>query len=133
MSIMSALGLGVGILLALMIGLNLWIRLRSKAMEGKPLPDVPGPIGNKLARAKHALVYFMSPGCAACRPLTPQVQKLSRQNPNSVFVVDVSSHLDVARALHVLATPSTLEVEQGRVVKVHVGVLPSDVLARFAR
>ncbi len=132
MSIMSALGLGVGILLALMIGLNVWIRLRSKAMEGKPLPDVPGPIGKKLARAKHALVYFMSPGCAACRPLTPQVQKLSRKN-SDVFVVDVSSHLDVARALHVLATPSTLEVEQGRIVKVHVGVLPPDVLARFAR
>lgn len=132
MSITSALGLGIGILLALFVGFNLWVRARSKAMEGKPLPEVPGPIGDKLARAKHALVYFMSPGCAACRPLTPRVQKLSQKN-SDVFVVDVSNHLDVARALHVLATPSTLEVEQGRIVKVHVGVLPPDVLERFAQ
>lgn len=132
MSISTVLVLGIGVLFALFFGLNLWIRVRSKAMEGKPLPDVPGSIGKKLARAQHALVYFMSPGCAACRPLTPQVQKLSRKNEN-VFVVDVTHDLDVARALHVLATPSTIEVDHGRIVKVHVGALPSDVLARFAR
>ncbi len=131
MSIANVLGVGVAVLVALFVGLNLWIRLRSKAMEGKPLPDVPGPIGKKLTRAKHALVYFMSPGCAACRPLTPQVQKLSKSNSN-VFVVDVTHHLDVARALHVMATPSTVEIEQGRIVKVHVGSLPAEVLGRFA-
>lgn len=132
MSIETVLGIGVGIVLALFVGLNLWVRLRIKAMEGKPLPDVPGSIGKKLARAPHALLYFMSPGCAACRPLTPQVEKLSRHNAN-VFVVDVTNHLDVARALHVLATPSTVEVDHGRIVSVHVGALPPDLLARFAR
>ena len=131
MSITSVVGVAVAILLVLFFGLNLWIRLRSKAMEGKPLPDVPGSIGRKLAHANRALVYFMSPGCAACRPLTPKVKELSRKNSN-VFVVDVTHQLEVARALHVMATPSTVEVDHGHIVKVHVGALPPDVLARFA-
>ncbi len=132
MSIGNVMGLSVGIFVALFVALNVWVRLRVKAMEGKPLPDVPGAIGQQLARSKHALLYFMSPGCAACRTLTPKVEKLSRRN-SEVFVVDVTRHLDVARALHVLATPSTVEVDNGRIVSVHVGALPADVLARFAR
>lgn len=120
-----------GLFLALVVGLQLLVRIRARALQGKPLPPVPGAIGKRLASADRGLVYFMSPQCGACRRWTPKLTELSRQGRN-VFVIDVTQNLEVARALGVMATPSTIEVEQGRVVGYHVGGVPSDVLARFA-
>lgn len=121
---------GAGVFVALVVGLQVWVRLRARAFEGKPLPQVPGPIGEKLASLQHALVYFMSPQCGACRRFTPELSARSRRRPD-VFVIDVTQHLDVARALGVMATPSAIEVQAGRVVGFHVGAVPSDLLARF--
>lgn len=120
----------VGGFFALMIGMNLLIRWRAKALEGKPLPEVPGSVGKALARAEQAMVYFFSPGCAACRAITPRMKALSESN-DSVFVVDITQQLDVARALQILATPSTVEVRAGRVVAVHVGPVPDAVMERY--
>jgi hypothetical protein len=46
--------------------------------------------------------------------------------------VDVSQNFEVARALKVMATPSPVELQAGRVAGVHVGAIPEDALARFA-
>lgn len=115
----------------MMVGMNLLVRWKAKALEGQPLPDVPGPMGTSLSNAGRALVYFFSPHCGACRAITPRMRELSKTNEH-VFVVDVTQHLDVARALRVLATPSTIEIADGKVVGVHVGMLPRDVEERFA-
>ena len=48
--------------MVLLVGLNAVVVLRMRALKGKPLPDVPGPIGQRLIRAKRALAYFFSPG-----------------------------------------------------------------------
>lgn len=49
----------------------------------------------------------------------------------SVFAIDVTQDLELARAMRIMATPSTVEVAQGRVIDVHVGMLPSGLLERF--
>ncbi|MEZ4227425.1 MAG: thioredoxin family protein [Polyangiaceae bacterium] len=121
----------VGGFVALMVGLNLFIRAKAKAMRGQELPKLPGRLGESIGRSKKGLVYFFSPSCAACRTLTPVVQKAAKANKN-VFAVDVTQHLELARALKILATPSTLEVEEGRVVDVHVGMLPRSVMERLS-
>lgn len=121
----------VGGFALLMVVMNVVIRRRARAMEGQPLPPVPGPIGDSLSRAGRGLVYFFSPQCGACRSITPRMQALSDRSDH-VHVVDVTQHLDVARALRVLATPSTIEVAQGRVVGVHIGMIPREVEERFA-
>jgi hypothetical protein len=121
----------IAVVVAFMIGMQVLVRFRANAMRGRPLPAVPGPMGAKLAAAKSALVYFTSPSCGACRPWTPKVKELSRRNSN-VFLVDITQNLEVARALSVMATPTTIEVREGQVAGVHIGVIPSDVLQRFA-
>ncbi len=120
----------VASILALMIGMQLVVRLRARALEGKPLPAVPGALGSQLASLDRALVYFMSPQCGACRRWTPKLTAISRRR-RDVFVIDVLQHLEVARALGVMATPSTIEVQQGHVVGYHVGIVPEEVLGRF--
>ena len=116
--------------LGLMLGLQAVIRLRSRAMVGKTAPSLPGAVSH-LSSSNRALLYFFSPGCAACRPLTPRVKELERHN-SSVVAIDVTQHLDVARALKVMATPSAVELERGVIVGYHVGPIPEAVMARFA-
>jgi thioredoxin 1 len=124
------LAVAVGFLV-LLVGLNLLVRWKAGAMRGQPLPEVPGPMGPALAKAQRALVYFFSPQCGACRMMTPKMRALSGANKN-VFVVDITEQLDVARALRVLATPTTLEIEGGKVVGVHIGSIPPEVERRYA-
>jgi thiol-disulfide isomerase/thioredoxin len=113
------------------IATQLTIAARVRSMQGKPVPALPGALGARVTESPRALVYFHSPGCAACRPITPRMRALREKN-GAVFVVDVMEDLDVARALGVLATPSTIEIDGGKVVGFHVGRVPDEVLARFA-
>ncbi len=40
--------------------------------------------------------------------------------------------MEVARALRVMATPSTVEISDGRIVGYHIGPIPDEVMTRFA-
>ncbi len=127
---MSIVAIIVVLLLGLVIGMQLLVRFRANAMKGKPVPAIPGPIGKHIKSVNSALLYFMSPNCGACRTWTPKLKSLSQKNRN-VFVIDVSSQFEVARALNVMATPSAVEIRNGQVAGYHVGAIPLDVLTRF--
>jgi thiol-disulfide isomerase/thioredoxin len=115
----------------LMVAMQVLVQTRAKALAGKPLPPLPGAVGERVTRSKRALVYFFSPACGACRAITPRVRELGKKN-SSVFAVDVSQSLDLARALRVMATPSTVEIAEGKIVGFHIGPIPDEVFARFS-
>jgi thioredoxin 1 len=114
-----------------MIFMQFSIARRSRAMAGKDVPPLPGRTGQRIALEKSALVYFFSPQCGACRSITPRVRELAAKNP-AVFAVDVQRDMDLARALGVMATPSTIELRDGKIAGYHVGPIPSLVMERFA-
>lgn len=122
----------VAALFGLMVVMQVVIRLKARALRGKPLPELSGAWTKKLAGQSSRILYFFSPGCAACRPVTPRFQEMSKRRPKSVFVVNVAEELSLARALNVMATPSLIEVANGIVVGYHVGAPPTDVMARYA-
>ncbi len=66
------------------------------------------------------LIYFMAPSCGMCRSTTPVIEALARTRPN-VVSVDASQRPDLARALHVMATPAFVVLDGGRVEQVAVG------------
>jgi hypothetical protein len=121
----------IGTLVAILVALQIFVRISAERMRGRELPKVPGPMGAKLKAAKSALVYFTSPSCGACRPWTSKIKELGKRNRN-VFLVDISKDVQVARALSVMATPTTIEIRDGQVHGVHVGPIPREVLERFA-
>ena len=125
-----AVGVAVGSFLLLNVGMQVLIRRRVKALQGAPVPKLPGALGLRVAQQPHALVYFFSPGCAACRAITPTVRELEKRHPG-VFAVDVSRDPELARALSVMATPSTVELTSGTITGYHVGAVPPAVFARF--
>ncbi len=131
---MGILNVVVGVVVGffvLMAGMQVLVRVRARLQTGKPAPSLEGPLGKHVARGRRALVYFHSPGCAACRSFTPKLKELSRRT-EGVFVVDVSQELSTAQALKVMATPSFVEIDGGKVVGYHVGAAPAEVLGRYA-
>jgi thiol-disulfide isomerase/thioredoxin len=130
-SISVILAVVVGGFVALVVGMQVMVRLQARRQTGKDAPRLAGPLGKHIARGRRALVYFYSPGCAACRPVTPKLKELSKKN-EGVYVVDVSSDLDTARALKIMATPSFVEIDAGKIVGFHVGQAPAAVLGRYA-
>lgn len=118
-------------LLGLMVLMQTGIARPARAMQGKDVPALPGQTGRRIAGLDHALVYFFSPQCGACRMLTPRVRDLAKKS-HAVFAVDVTCDMDLARALGVMATPSTVEIQNGKIVGYHVGPVPGPVLQRFA-
>lgn len=116
---------------ALMVGLQFVAQRRAARLKGQPLPALPGKTGARIAASEHALIYFFTPGCAACRAVTPKMKALAQQG-KSVFPIDLTEDMAMAQALSVMATPTTVEVDHGKVVGVHIGPVANDVWARFA-
>jgi thiol-disulfide isomerase/thioredoxin len=117
-------------LVGLVMVMQVLVRLRARAQTGKPAPALPGALGKQVARGRRTLIYFFSPGCAACRAITPQVQEISRRN-GDVHLVDVSRDLATARALKVMATPSFVQIEGGTITGYRIGPAP-DLIAHYA-
>lgn len=122
----------VAAVLGLMMIMQLAIRLKVRALRGKPLPALMGLWSKRLDGQSSSLLYFHSPGCAACRPLTPRFQEMSQRRPNSVFVVNVADDLQLAQALGVMATPSIVEITNGVIANYHVGRPPEQLMVRWA-
>jgi thioredoxin 1 len=122
----------VAAFVGLMVIMQLAIRLKVRALRGKPLPALAAPWSKRLGGHSSSLLYFFSPGCAACRPLTPRFHDMSQRHPKSVFVVNVADDLPLARALGVMATPSVVEVENGVIANYHVGRPPEQLMERWA-
>jgi thioredoxin 1 len=122
----------VAVFVGLMVVMQVAIRLKVRALRGKRLPELAAPWSKRLGGQSSSLLYFFSPGCAACRPLTPRFQAMSRRRPESVFAVNVAEELPLARALGVMATPSIVEVEGGIIANYHVGPPPEQLMQRWA-
>jgi thioredoxin 1 len=118
--------------IGLVVIMQLVVRLKVRALRGKPLPELPGAWSKRLGGRSSSLLYFFSPGCAACRLLTPRFQEMSKRRPHSVFVVNVAEDLPLARALGVMATPSIVEVTNSIISGYHVGHPPEPLMARWS-
>jgi len=125
-AVIAALAVVVGFMMLSQV----LIRSRAKALEGKPLPALPGSLGTMLASEESALLYFMSPQCGACRPWTARFTEMSKRNSH-IHVINVAQDMELARALGVMATPSTVVVRNGRIQNYYVGAVPRDVMAQF--
>lgn len=122
-------GLTVGFVV-LSLGLQVLAQRRAAKLKGAPLPTLPGELGQRINASKTALLYFFTPTCPACRPVTPRMKALEQQG-RPVFPIDATRSPELARALSVMAAPTTIEVQDGRVVGVHLGAIAPDVWARF--
>lgn len=113
------------VLVALFVGLQLFMRVKMMLKKGKAAPDVDGKAGRMVNNGDKVLFYFYSPGCRACIPMTPVIKNLAKKNRN-VFPVDISKDMSMAQKFGVMGTPSTVVIEAGKIKEFLVGFQPED-------
>ncbi len=81
----------------------------------------------ELESTEKALVYCYSPNCPPCRNMTPHIDDLAKET-GKVFKLDITRNMELAQAMGIRATPTTLVLDGGEVRKVLVGVKPRKLL-----
>jgi thioredoxin 1 len=114
-------------LFGILLGLQKLQTLRMTRKKGKPAPRLSGVYGEALDSGKPTLFYFYSPGCGACRSMTPIVSEYVEEG-SRCFKVDVSRDMATAQAFGVMGTPSTVVVENGVIRDFFVGPRPEAAL-----
>ena len=124
---MTTIGVVLGIFAALLIVLQMVIVINAKKRRSRRVLGVGGPLGDAVNSGDRVLAYFYSNSSADCKTQTPIIDILQREYPN-VFKVDVAEHFEAARAFGVMATPTTVIVDQSKVVDVFEGTRSESVL-----
>ena len=109
-----------GAVLLVLVLLQILPLVRARAMRGKPAPGLTENLLPMQQRTDRMLIYFWSPSCAQCQNMTPVIDELMRSR-DDIVKVNAREARDVARSYHVMATPTLVLVQGGRVEKVLVG------------
>lgn len=125
-SILYIIGGAVG----LFVLLQIWMRVKTVFKKGKPVPELPAKYSKVLQSGKPALFYFYSDNCAACKPMTPIIDKFSRSNRN-VFKINARRDIDLVRKFGIMGTPSTILVQDGVIKEFLVGPQPEEKIATY--
>jgi len=114
--------------LVLLVLAGQWLMGRRAALARGPAPE--GLIG---ACPGAVLVFFHTRGCLACRRMHPMIDRLAAVNPGRVCRVDIAEQPALARAARVVATPTLMAIDDGRIVSVRLGTLGEAALVGLAR
>lgn len=96
------------------IFLQLFTGISTRLKRGKSIGGMKGALGREIDSGGKVLVYFYSNTCAACRPMTPLIEKLNEEFRN-IYMINISSDIDTARLFGVMGTPATVVVEAGKI------------------
>jgi len=105
-------------------------RLQARRSRGKRVPELPGPLGEKITGAASILAVFTSPSCPACRAQAPIIDVLA-QEFRSITPINVTEHPEIARAFGVLAVPTSVLIQRGTIAEVRVGLQPEQKLRKL--
>ena len=130
MSFLTYVGIGAIAIVALFVGTQFLLVSRMRRQRGKHAPELDGKAQRWLKKGKPALFYFYSPSCGACRAMTPVVKTLEKER-GGVFPVDISRDMETARKFGVMATPTTVVVDNGIIREVLIGPQPRTTLEAF--
>jgi thioredoxin 1 len=71
--------------------LQVFMRISSYMKRGKTISGIKGELGKKIKAGSKLMVYFYSPACGACKPMTPIIEKLKKEKSN-IFKIDVTQN-----------------------------------------
>jgi thioredoxin 1 len=107
-------------IVGLFVVMQLYIRLSAVFKKGKVIEGVKGKLGSDIQSGKKMLVYFYSNSCAACKPMTPMVDRLKKEFKN-IHKINLATDMDTGRAFGVMGTPATILVEDQKIKSFNLG------------
>lgn len=113
--------LGVlGVFLALFMIMQMVPMLFARRMKGQQAPDVTTLLNDRQKQTSRLLLYFWSPSCGMCRSVTPVIDDLMKER-DDVVSIDITRHLELARAFRIMGTPALAIIEHGIIGKISLG------------
>jgi thioredoxin 1 len=117
----SNLLLGIlGLFLALFMMMQLVPMLLAHRMKGQQAPEMKAVLNDRQFQASRLLIYFWSPSCGMCRSVTPIIDELMKER-DDVVSIDITQHMELARAYRIMGTPAIAIVEHGIIASVSLG------------
>jgi thiol-disulfide isomerase/thioredoxin len=110
------------VLIGLITLMQLFIFFSARRMRGRELTGLEGLLDNHWLQKDRLVIYFSSAYCGPCKTMKPMIEKLAQEFDN-LARFDAIEHGELASRLGARAAPAFVQVEQGRVVKVHLGSL----------
>jgi thioredoxin 1 len=105
---------------AVVAGLQVSNWLAARRLVGRPAPDLSDLLGPAASGGGRTLYYFYSARCVPCHEMTPRIDRLSAEHAG-IVKVDIGSARDAAIRFGVMATPTVVVVEDGKIVTALVG------------
>jgi thioredoxin len=102
------------------IFMQIFVRLTTYFKKGKEITGIGGELGKKIKSGEKLLVYFFTPTCGACRPMTPFVDEMKKENSN-IYKIDASQKPDISRGFGVMGTPATIVVQDKKISQYILG------------
>jgi thioredoxin-like negative regulator of GroEL len=110
------------VLIGLITLMQLFIYFSARRMRGRSLSELDGLLEKHWLEKERLVIYFSSAYCGPCKVMKPLIDKLASEYDN-LARFDAIEHGELANHLGARAAPAFVQVEQGRVVKVHLGAL----------
>lgn len=110
--------------------MQIFVRISTYLKKGKEISGIGGELGKKINAGEKLLVYFFSPSCGACRPVTPVIEKIKKENSN-VYKIDVSQKPEISRGFGVMGTPATVVVENRKISQYILGARTESFLRKL--
>ncbi|MEJ2055150.1 MAG: thioredoxin family protein [Calditrichaceae bacterium] len=107
-------------IIGLFVIMQLYIRLSGFFKKGKVIAGVKGKLGKDVQSGRTVLVYFYTNSCAACKPMTPVIDRLKKEFKN-IYKINLSTDMNTGRAFGVMGTPATVLVEQQKIKSYNLG------------
>ncbi|HGY56598.1 MAG TPA: thioredoxin [Caldithrix abyssi] len=120
------------IIVGFFVAMQVYIRLVSALKKGKTISGVKGEIGREIEKGNKVLVYFFTPTCSACKPMTPVIEELRKEFSN-LFKVNLARDMDTGRHFGVMGTPALVLVEDKKIKSYILGARNRHFIEKLLR
>lgn len=88
---------------------------------------------NEIIKNQKVVVDFFATWCGPCKMFGPIFEKVADDADISFVKVDTDKHEDIARVYGIMSIPTILLLDNGEVIKKHIGFLNEYELKEFIK
>lgn len=96
------------------------LRVAQEKLEGTRFPEMES-LPDPGRHPEGILYYFYHPDCGPCRSMLPVIDSLAKQYTGRVVKLNITDYRDLTLSLGIGSTPTTVLVNNNRVIKAIIG------------